>query len=169
MLEALIELIHNKKLFVILIVTTIFLATAYYVYRNYVYPRLNPTYVANKEFIAQEEGEGPLGVPGVSPEKSAQLYYFFTEWCPHCKKATPIWESIKKNNDGHNFNGYKVDFIAVDCDKQPEIANDPKFDVKGYPTIKLVKGSGKNAQVVEYDAKPDEKTLELFLNTVTAQ
>ena len=48
----------------------------------------------------------------------------------------------------------------MDCDANPEIAD--KFKVEGYPTIKLVKGN----QIVEFDAKPDVKTLEQFLSNV---
>ena len=37
-----------------------------------------------------------------------------------------------------------------------------KYDVSGYPTIKLLK----DGQVIEYDAKPSKETLNQFLNTV---
>jgi thioredoxin-like negative regulator of GroEL len=47
----------------------------------------------------------------------------------------------------------------VDCDKEAALAE--KFNVQGYPTIKLVKGN----QVIEYDAKPEKDTLMEFLHT----
>jgi hypothetical protein len=37
-----------------------------------------------------------------------------------------------------------------------------KYNVEGYPTIKLIK----DGQVIEYDAKPSKETLTKFLNTV---
>jgi len=37
-----------------------------------------------------------------------------------------------------------------------------KYNVEGYPTIKLIK----DGQVIEYDAKPDKPTLVQFFNTV---
>ena len=36
-------------------------------------------------------------------------------------------------------------------------------DIEGYPTIKMLLADGKT---VEYDSKPDSKTLELFINSV---
>jgi len=44
----------------------------------------------------------------------------------------------------------------------PDLAN--KFNINGYPTIKLVKGN----QIIEFDSKPEVKTLETFLSTVLA-
>ena len=63
-------------------------------------------------------------------------------------------------NKDKEFNGKRVIFIDVDCDKEQAIAD--KYDVSGYPTIKLLK----DGQVIEYDAKPSKETLNQFLNTV---
>ena len=70
----------NKKFIVVLVVTIIFIAAALYTYTRYVVPRLNPTYVPNKEFISDDNGAG-------SVTDTADLYFFYTEWCPHCKAA----------------------------------------------------------------------------------
>jgi thioredoxin-like negative regulator of GroEL len=56
-------------------------------------------------------------------------------------------------------NGRQITFIDVDCDADTATAE--TFEVKGYPTIKLVK----DGQVIEYDAKPDKDTLMEFLQT----
>ena len=70
---------------------------------------------------------------------------------------------MKKNYENdRKINGYTLNFIEVDCEANPDLAN--KFNISGYPTIKLVKGN----QVIEFDAKPDVKTLETFLSTVLA-
>ena len=37
-----------------------------------------------------------------------------------------------------------------------------QYNIEGYPTIKLLK----DGQVIEFDAKPTQKTLDQFLNTV---
>jgi hypothetical protein len=37
-----------------------------------------------------------------------------------------------------------------------------KYNIEGYPTIKLIKDN----QVIEYDAKPTKLTMEQFLITV---
>lgn len=137
----------KKKLIIILVVLVIFIGLAYYVYNNHVAPKLNPDFVANKELVQEESGS------------DAELYLFYTEWCPHCKKAKPIWQKLKSDYEGKTINGVNVYFKEVDCDKDEKTADD--FNVEGYPTIKLVK----DGQVIEYDAKPDYETLVEFLNT----
>jgi hypothetical protein len=56
-------------------------------------------------------------------------------------------------------NGASLHFIEVDCDK--DVATSDKFNVKGFPTIKLMKGN----QIIEYDAKPSVVNLIEFVNT----
>ena len=136
-----------KKVILIILLAAIFIVTAVYVYKKYISDKNSSQ--PKKQTCATGES------------KSADLYLFYTEWCPHCKKTKPEWEQLKKNYSGNNnINGYKLNFIEVDCDANPEIAD--KFKVEGYPTIKLVKGN----QIIEFDAKPDVKTLEQFLSTV---
>lgn len=136
-----------KKVIFIILLAAVFIVTAVYVYKKY---------VSNKNSSQPKKQTCASG-----ESKSADLYLFYTEWCPHCKKTKPEWEQLKKNYSGNNnINGYKLNFIEVDCDANPEIAD--KFKIEGYPTIKLVKGN----QIVEFDAKADVKTLEQFLSTV---
>ena len=143
------KVLSNKKFIVILVVTFIFIVAAVYTYRRYVVPRLKPAYVPNKEFTTGTgEGSG-----------TADLYFFYTEWCPHSKSAMPIWAKLKEEVGDGEVKGVKINFMEVDADKNAEIAD--KFKVEGYPTIKLVYGN----QIIEYDAKPDKDTLMQFLNT----
>ena len=88
-----------------------------------------------------------------------ELFYFYTTWCPYCKKSMPVWRSFKDEIGNKKIKGYTVNFLEVDCDKDTTLAD--KFNVQGYPTIKLVNGN----QVIEYDAKPDKDTLMQFLTT----
>lgn len=96
--------------------------------------------------------------------KTANLMLFYTDWCPHCKQAKPEWESLKTEYDGKIINGYNIVMTEYDGEsKLPEVQElIDKYDVQGWPTIKLVKDN----QVVEYDAKPTKATLVTFLNTV---
>ena len=89
---------------------------------------------------------------------------FSVDWCPHCKKAKPIWEELKTEYENKTVNGYTIIFTDIDCTNEtPEIEKIiTKYKIEGYPTIKLLK----NGQVIEYDAKPSKATLEEFLNTV---
>jgi len=142
--------VFSGRSLLILAVAAIFVVVAVYVYRTYIVPRIFPAYVPNKEFTAGDGG---------ATEQEAELYLFYTEWCPHCKSAKPIWYKLKETYDGNKINNTKIYFKEVDCDKDEATAD--KFKVEGYPTIKLVKGD----QVIEYDAKPDFDTLKDFLHS----
>ena len=115
----------------------------YFIYKNYLLDKIKPNYVENKEFINKKVD-------------SVELYLFYTDWCPHCKSAKPIWEDLK--NTTTMINNVKINYIDVNCEKEKELAE--RFNIEGYPTIKLVKDN----QVIEYDAKPEKETLILFLN-----
>jgi len=143
------EIFSNKRFLMIAAITTIFIIIAIYTYKTYISPSSKTNYVANKEFVNKGD-ENEI--------ESADLYFFYTEWCPHCKTAKPIWKELQVDIGTDKINGKKIHFIAVDCDKDPSTAE--KYKVEGYPTIKLVVGN----QVIEYDAKPDFDTLKQFLN-----
>lgn len=95
----------------------------------------------------------------INSDENAVIYYFYTEWCPYCKKAKPEWDKFKDVYGEQTVNGYKLEFKEVDADKDEDIAN--KFKVEGYPTIKLIK----DGTIVEYDAKPKFETLEKFVKS----
>ena len=143
-------LLTNRKFFIVLVLTVIFIIAALYVYNTYVTPKLNADYVNNKEYVNKKDSDD---------SDTATLYFFYTVWCPHCKTAQPVWKSLKEKIGDKKINGVKLSFVDVDCDKDTDTAD--KFKVEGYPTIKLVKGN----KVIEYDAKPDSDTLMQFLNT----
>jgi len=152
--EYLSQVFMNKKFLIILAVTALFIALALYVYTTYIAPRLQPTFVANREFVS-----------GGQDIKDASVYFFSVDWCPFSKKAKPVWEAVKKNYDGKKVNGVTLAFVDVDGDKQDaEVAafeKEHNVKIDGFPTIYLVKGD----TIVEYDAKPEEGTLTEFLNT----
>ena len=139
-----------KNIILMVIIFLIFILAAIYTYRRYVSKKINPEYVANSEFVPEGENK---------QSDVADLYFFYTTWCPHCKKSMPIWQSLKSEFDNKQFKGTTINFIEVDCDKDTALAE--KFNIQGYPTIKLVKGN----QVIEYDAKPSKDTLMEFLQT----
>ena len=143
-------LLTNRKFFIVLVLTVIFIIAALYVYNTYVTPKLNADYVNNKEYVNKKDSD---------ESETATIYFFYTVWCPHCKTAQPVWKSLKEKIGDKKINGVKLSFVDVDCDKDTSTAD--KFKVEGYPTIKLVKGN----KVIEYDAKPDSDTLMQFLNT----
>ena len=99
-----------------------------------------------------------------SPTSSAELLFFYADWCPHCKTAKPIWNDLKTQYQNKTINGYQVIFTEVNCSEETaevdKLMN--QYNVEGYPTIKLLK----DGQIIEYDAKPSKETLTQFLNTV---
>lgn len=92
-----------------------------------------------------------------APVEVAEVFFFFTTWCPYCKKARVEWDKFKAQWAGRELNGYKIRLAEIDCETNVAMAN--KYSVVGYPTIKLVK----NDKVFEFDAKPELETLNQFL------
>lgn len=146
------NLYSNKSIFIILFLTCVFLAIAIYYYRTIVQPKLNKKYIANKEFVEDDDQEQQV-------KKSATMYFFYTNWCPHCKNAKPEWQALQSEVNG-TIKGKTIVFESVDCDKNTALAD--KFKVEGYPTIKLVYDN----KIYDYDAKPNKETLLQFLNSV---
>ena len=144
----------SPKVMMAIVVGLIFAIVALFYYRYYVAPTLSTTYKANREDVSNDSSKG----------KTAELLFFYTDWCPHCKTAKPVWEDIKAEYQTKRINGYKVIFTDVNCTNDSVDVEQmmDKYKVEGYPTIKLLK----DGQVIEYDAKPSKDTLVQFLNTV---
>lgn len=152
----------SKKHIVITVILVILLGLlTYYIYNNYLIKYVKKNYVSNTEFI-NEQQYMTTNTDNNLDLKSADFYYFYTNWCPHSKSATPIINELKKQIEDNNntFNSVYINFVEVDCEKDKKLAD--KFSVEGYPTIKLVY----NSKVYEYDAKPNLNTLNEFLKSV---
>ena len=139
--------VGTGQFIIIIFVVLFFLIIALVLSRRYISQNLSKKYVANNEYSTDP------------PVQSADIYFFYTEWCPHCKTAKPVWAEFKNQMAGKDINGMTLNFVEVDCDKDTETSD--KFNVKGFPTIKLVKGN----QIIEYDAKPSVANLIEFVNT----
>jgi thiol-disulfide isomerase/thioredoxin len=142
----------NKKTVVMTICLVIGLVVlSFFIYRKYISPTLGVVsdYVENSE--GNREGASDRG-------GEATVYYFFTEWCPHCKKGRPAWDAFKQQV-GSNVGGYSVYYKEVDCDADTALAS--QFGVESYPTIKMVF----EGKTYEYDARPDTATLTQFVKS----
>jgi thiol-disulfide isomerase/thioredoxin len=91
--------------------------------------------------------------------KICELFYFFTSWCPYCKKARVEWDKFKLEWNSKSLDGYTLKFQEIDCDVNESLAT--KYNVTNYPTIKLIKDD----TVIDYDAKPVVDSLTRFLTT----
>lgn len=141
----------NTQFLLILLIVVMFTIVSMFMYKRYVLSGKNK-YITNNEFNKQPPG-------GIT---TADIYFFYTEWCPHCKTAKPVWADFKEQMNGKTVHGISLVFIEVDCDK--DTATSDRFNVKGFPTIKLMK----DKQIIEYDAKPSVENLIEFVNTALA-
>lgn len=143
----------NTNTMLIIGVIVLFAAIAIFYYFYYISPS-NSKYRPNSEQVPS----------GSSANNTAELMFFYADWCPHCKAAKPILNDLKAEYENKIINGYKVIFTDVDCSEETaeveKLMN--QYNIEGYPTIKLIK----DGQVIEYDAKPSKETLTKFLNTV---
>ena len=104
-------------------------------------------YLENKEFLKK-----------INSTKG-QFYYFYTKWCPHCKDAEPIFESIKKDA---RFNKYKIDFFKIDCEDKDNKTLALEYKIKEYPSYILVM----NGKKYIYDANLNPESLHRFFKAV---
>jgi thiol-disulfide isomerase/thioredoxin len=102
----------------------------------------------------------PVVIESFGSDK-AELMFFYTDWCPHCKTAKPVWESLKTTYETEKIGKKSIVFTEVNCtEDKPEVeALMDEFNVEGYPTFKLV-SEGKK---YDFDAKPTESSLVSFM------
>lgn len=150
-MEAIKYQFSSKKFLIIIVLISLFLGAAFYVYNNYIAPRLNPKFVSNREFTQQET------------VNNTELYFMFAEWCPYSKKVMPIWDKLKEKYNRKKVNNYVVIFKELDGDKNEKEVDDfsKRFNKKidGFPTIILIKQN----EVIEFDAEPTEENLTAFI------
>ena len=127
--------------------TIVCLGSVYYFYKNYKKTKEEQQYLENKEFLKK-----------VNSIKG-QFYYFYTKWCPHCKDAEPIFESIKKDA---RFNKYKIDFFKIDCEDKDNKTLALEYKIKEYPSYILVM----NGKKYIYDANLNPESLHRFFKAV---
>ena len=142
----------NTIVFIVALLLFAVLAGCYYYY--YLVPDMKAKYKPNNEKNTSDNVSNG----------TAELLFFFANWCPHCKTAKPIWNDLKTEYENKTINGYKIIFTEVDCSEETTEVDKMmnQYSVEGYPTIKLLK----DGEVIEYDAKPSRETLVQFLNTV---
>jgi thiol-disulfide isomerase/thioredoxin len=56
---------------------------------------------------------------------------FHAPWCGQCKKLKPFWNKIPGMADS-----FKVSIAKLDATKENKISN--KYDIKAYPTLKII-------------------------------
>ncbi len=78
---------------------------------------------------------------------------FSAVWCPPCRKMKPIFEKIAKQY------GDKINFISIDVDEYPEIAN--KYQIQSIPTFVFLDEDGKETNRINGAVPESELTDEI--------
>ena len=98
--------------------------------------------------------------------QQSNIYFFFADWCPHCKRAKPEWDAFKSQYNGTQVNGYQINCVEVDCSSDSpssEVkASMNKFNVTSFPTVKLVKDD----TTIDFESKITRTSLASFVNTM---
>ena len=158
MLKKITSNLKSKKFVIIAILIAIFIGAAIFVYSKYVAPKLNPSFVENREFTKSDV-----------KNTNATLYFIYATWCPHSKKVIKHWEKLKNKYDykiiNRPVNQYALTFVEYDGDKQEsEIEEFSKLynkKIEGYPTIILVKDN----EIIEFEAEPSIENLNEFIQS----
>ena len=146
--------ISYKSLLFALFMFIVFALASYFVYTRYI-----SDYIKNKKYADVANS--------ASRDEALQIYFFYADWCPHCKTAKPGWNQFKSKMDGSVVNGYTIETIGVDCtnlDSDPESAQLVKEnDVSGFPSIIAFKDNKR----IDYDAKVNLNSLNQFVAAIT--
>jgi len=157
-----IDLIYNKyikryeNIFIILIVLIIFIIAGYYGYKQF-YAKSADAKIKKFKDVSNANTREP----------NAELFFFYVDWCPHCKTAKPIWIEFKEKYNNQVINNYTIKCNDVDCsdDNVATTAETIKrFKIEGYPTVKMMI---KDKQY-EFDAKISLSSLKKFVEDTTA-
>ena len=93
-----------------------------YVYFQEHIKKKDRVFIENQEFFKKKK------------LNDSQLYLFYTDWCPHCKKTIDIWNDIEHD---YTFKKYKMYMVKINCDDKENQALVKDFNINEYPTIVL--------------------------------
>ena len=67
----------------------------------------------------------------------ANLMFFWTSWCPHCKHAQQPWKSLQQviKTGKYTYGGKNILYDSVNA--EADIGKADMYNIKAYPTIKL--------------------------------
>jgi len=138
------KMLSSKKFLIVLMCAMLFIGVAIYVYVAYIRPKFSNQYAANKEYIEDTGSE----------DNYADLYFFYTSWCPHCKTVKPEWEKLENDS---NLNNITVE--KVNCDKNEAAAREN--NIEGFPTILFTH----NGKVESYEGGREYADFKQYLNS----
>ena len=111
--------------------------------------KLRSMYSIGKEIDQQEDDES-------LDQDNVAIMNFNTEWCYYSKKFQPIWDSFSKKMK----NKKNLVIKDVKCDSHSNEKLCSKYDVEGFPTVKLVK----NNKIYDFNGDRSVSSLVSFVN-----
>jgi len=154
-----IELIYNRyikryqRIILIISLLIIFIIASYYGYKQF--------------YSKKQEVKKYDDVPNTNTRKqTADVFFFYVDWCPHCKTAKPIWNQFKEKYNNTVVNDYLITCNELNCtdDSNANIADAiAKYKIESYPTIKMTI----NSKQYEFDTKISFNSLKEFVNVTT--
>ncbi|KAF1808203.1 hypothetical protein P152DRAFT_462777 [Eremomyces bilateralis CBS 781.70] len=89
----------------------------------------------------------------ITKSNYTSIVEFYAPWCGHCQSLKPAYEKAAKSLDG------LAKVASVNCDAEENRPLCARFDVKGFPTLKIIKPS----------KKPGKPTVEDYQGPRTAK
>jgi len=158
------------NIIIVVFIFFIFVALGFYGYNKYYIP------YAERQVLADTANAN-------GRKKIANIYFFFVDWCPHCKTAKPEWNTFKLRHNNTEKGGYMIKCYDINCTEDngtidvTEIPDEAtglvqttptkiadmirKYNIDAYPTIKMIKDS----VTIDYDAKITEDHLDKFIES----
>jgi thiol-disulfide isomerase/thioredoxin len=137
----------SKGMLVVLAILLV--ALAVWSYRRYA----SIPYNANLELQGQSSGPDTVN-----------FMVFSADWCPACRRASAPLKEVRDKYEGKVRNGKTLIFTTHDCSDLEDTGGTAevrrKYDVKRFPTIKIVKGS----QVIDFEGERSVANLEQFID-----
>ena len=97
------------------------------------------TYIKNKPIVISKDYDKGQSLAKALETNKPVIVWFYTDWCRYCQKFAPTFKKIAKDKE------IKKQF-AIAYVNAEELENKiyvQEYDIKGYPTIYLVKGDEK--------------------------
>lgn len=86
----------------------------------------------------------------------AKIINFNTSWCGYSRQFEPVWAKFALKMKGRN-----IEVINMKCDQDENKGTCNKYSIRGYPTVKLILGDGKE---IEFNGNRTVDALEAFCN-----
>ena len=154
------DIMTNRQVIMILGISIIFIGVIFWVYGNYIAPKINPDYDANNEYIYDKKAEDNVN-------KYVTITMFKTAWCPHCKAALDAsgggWALASRALP--RSNGYHINWEIIDGEKdEKKMKSFEKIynvEIDGYPSIFLVKDNN----IIEFNSQITPSNQENLVST----